>query len=353
MSFLNEVSRRIPLEKNLHHIACKGIRDSSLSLRITAPGLFTKPSIVIFISLLIIFQSCGKQQRSLISFYYPDDVKITIDAPKLNTNRPTLLILYALPNGNSTEWTIGKKLEDGDDWHYDIQHIGAQTRFLRQQIRDRNIVVAYLENDLKSWPAWRKQFPDNSKLIHSIVDSVIACFPQQQLKIALNGHSGGGSFIFGYLNGVYNIPDIVERIAFIDSNYGYEDSLRHGEKLAEWLLESDRRFLSVYAYNDSIALYKGKPFVSATGGTWYRSKMMIRDFERLFDFSVVDQDSLIRYNSPDRRIQFILKRNPDRGIYHTEQVECNGFIHSILSGTVLEEKEHRYFSGRVYENYIK
>jgi len=41
MSFLNEV-------KNLHNIVRKGIRDSSLSLRMTLPGLFTKPSYLPF-----------------------------------------------------------------------------------------------------------------------------------------------------------------------------------------------------------------------------------------------------------------------------------------------------------------
>jgi len=41
MSFLNEV-------KNLHNIVRKGIRDSSLSLRMTLPRLFTKPSNLIF-----------------------------------------------------------------------------------------------------------------------------------------------------------------------------------------------------------------------------------------------------------------------------------------------------------------
>jgi len=302
---------------------------------------------------VIVFLSCDKKPESTICFQYPEDVKITIDVPKMNNNLSTLLIFYALPNGNSTEWTIGKKLAEGDDWHFDIQHIGAQTRFLRKQIRNRNIVVAYLENDLKSWPAWHRRYPNNSELIHSIVDSVASYFPNEDLKIALNSHSGGGSFIFGYLNGVEQLPEIVERISFIDSNYGYEDSLRHGKKLADWLLESDKHFLTVYAYKDSIALYKGKSFVSATGGTWYRSKMMISNLEQSFDFSVVDRDSLIWYNTLDGRVQFILKHNPDQGIYHTEQVERNGFIHSILSGTPLEEKGYRYFGKRVYEDFIE
>ena len=54
----------------------------------------------------------------------------------------------------SVDITIGKL--PGDDWHFDIQHIGAQTRFLRQSIKGKTLVVAYLENSLKSWPAWRR-----------------------------------------------------------------------------------------------------------------------------------------------------------------------------------------------------
>src|SRR5204863_8425521 len=89
--------------------------------------------------------------------------------PKSNFAKP-LLILYALPNGNTTEQTIGKAIKPGDDWHYDIQHIGAQTRFLRRLLPNRPIIVAYLENNLKSWPAWRKKHGD--KFIPEIVEAV-------------------------------------------------------------------------------------------------------------------------------------------------------------------------------------
>ena len=42
---------------------------------------------------------------------YPD-VRITIDAPrKMHKNRPTKVIFYALPNGNTIEWTAGKRME--------------------------------------------------------------------------------------------------------------------------------------------------------------------------------------------------------------------------------------------------
>src|SRR5436190_3002729 len=72
-----------------------------------------------------------------------DDARVLINAPgELDPNRPTLLILYALPNGNTIEQTIGCKEREGLDWHFYIQHIGAQIRFLRDLDRSRNIVVA-------------------------------------------------------------------------------------------------------------------------------------------------------------------------------------------------------------------
>jgi len=70
--------------------------------------------------------------------------------------KPLLLIFFATPNGNTIEQTIGKQMQPGDDWHFNIQHIGAQTRFLRNILTNQTIVVAYLENSLKSWPAWRR-----------------------------------------------------------------------------------------------------------------------------------------------------------------------------------------------------
>ena len=80
-----------------------------------------------------------------------------------------LLIFYALPNGNTIEQTIGKAIKPGDDWHFDIQHIGAQLAFLAGEDHDRQLVVAYLENNLKSWPvlaedAWgRGHFRDHRR----------------------------------------------------------------------------------------------------------------------------------------------------------------------------------------------
>ena len=94
-------------------------------------------------------------------------VTATLVAPAhLNSHKRIDLIIYALPNGNSTAQTIGRKLAEGVDWHYDIQHIGAQTRALRTRGYPQAI-VAYLEADSKSWPAWRRAQDTRKQMVES------------------------------------------------------------------------------------------------------------------------------------------------------------------------------------------
>ena len=155
------------------------------------------------------------------------------DSLELSGKKKTLIIFYALPNGNSIEWTMGKPLQPGDDWHYDIQHIAAQTRYLRAAMNDRNIIVVYMATKLKNWPAWKKQQGNGPSEIKRMVDSITGIFAPYHPEIMLNSHSGGGSFIFGYLDAVSKIPGFVQRIAFIDSDYGYEETI-HSRKLIQW-----------------------------------------------------------------------------------------------------------------------
>ncbi len=63
----------------------------------------------------------------------------------LKTDKKTIIVFYACPAGNTIEMTIGKQMEDDNDWHYDIRHIGAQTRFLRNTLKDKNIITVYLQ----------------------------------------------------------------------------------------------------------------------------------------------------------------------------------------------------------------
>jgi hypothetical protein len=284
------------------------------------------------------------------------EVKFHINAPSSKNFDPykkVLLIFFALPNGNTTDQTIGKVLSTGDDWHFDIQHIGAQTRFLRNMISEYNIVVTYLETSQKSWPTWRTKHSD--AIIKIIVDSVRNLFSKYNTKVVISGHSGGGSFMFGFINSYSEIPSFVERIAFLDANYNYDEYYyKHGTKLSNWLNASGNNYLSVLAYNDSIALYEGKPIVSDSGGTWVRSKMMVQRLKNDFTFTENIDSVFWKYLALNGRIKFILKTNPTRIIYHTVQVEMNGFIQSILSGTILEESNYAYFTkGRIYSSLIQ
>ena len=61
------------------------------------------------------------------------------------------MILYALPNGNDIEYTAGKarKSED-EDFRYGVQHIAAQTRWLRENKDQYNYVTVYLQASMRS-----------------------------------------------------------------------------------------------------------------------------------------------------------------------------------------------------------
>src|ERR1700759_4602726 len=84
--------------------------------------------------LLLSVSTMTLDAQQIDSFHMFDDVRITID--RAAHRRRAMLVLYALPNGNTTEQTIGHLLKPGDDWHYDSQHIGAQTAFIRAHVHE-------------------------------------------------------------------------------------------------------------------------------------------------------------------------------------------------------------------------
>ena len=123
--------------------------------------------------------------------------------------------------GIPIEQTVGKPSE-GRDWHFNIQHIGAQTRCSGRLIRAKTLSSpmseATTEGIGKSWPAWRAKRPDNPAKIREIVDAIARQIPGKP-RIALVAHSGGGSFITGYLNSADTIDDRIVQIAYLDANY--------------------------------------------------------------------------------------------------------------------------------------
>lgn len=276
-------------------------------------------------------------------------VRVVIDGPLASGPRPKLLVFYALPNGNTIEQTLGGRTTAGDDWRFDIQHIGAQSDFVREALPDREVVVAYLENDLKSWPSWRKAHGDAA--IPAILDAVRSRFARPGTRIVLAGHSGGGSLILGYINTLERIPEDVERIVFLDANYAYETG-RHLKKLTNWLRLDVSHRLVVLAYDDARALLNGKSFVSEQGGTWGRSRQMLQDFGEVFPIDSVKDQHLSRHESLGGRVRLLLLENPERKILHTVQVERNGFIDGLLCGTAREGVGYQYLGDRAYERFI-
>lgn len=293
-----------------------------------------------------------------ISFTCQPGINILINAPSttgFDKNKPTKLVLYALPNGNTTDQTIGKRPASGDDWHYHIQHIGAQTRYVRTINKDYNIITVYLEADIKSWGQWRKAVSGRDITIKETVEYIYSMFSPYHPEIELNSHSGGGNFIFGFIDAVDYIPAYVKKISFIDSNYNWNNE-RHGRKLKNWLEQSPDNILFVACYDDGNALLNGKPFISRKNGTWNKTHMMQRYLKKnmkQLKWNKTENDSVISFTTDNRNIFFYSRKNPEHKIYHTVLVERNGFIQSVLAGTEYENNGYSFMGVRAYDDYIQ
>ncbi|HVJ84005.1 MAG TPA: hypothetical protein VM452_00095 [Caulifigura sp.] len=247
--------------------------------------------------------------------------------------RPTQLIIFATPNGNTVEQTLGCKPEQGADWRVDIQHIAAQTRVWRRLNPGRNIVLACLAAEGLSWPAWRQSRKDNAETILRIIDTLRGWLPEKP-PVTLACHSGGGSFLFGFINSAETIPDWVERFVFLDANYSYDDEQKHGDKLLAWLAGDQNRRLVVIAYDDREITLNGKKVVGETGGTYRATGRMRARFER--DIKLAEQKAAAFVTTTGLNDQIVMHvhPNPDNKILHTVLVgEMNGHLEGLSLGT--------------------
>jgi hypothetical protein len=264
-------------------------------------------------------------------------VRVLFNAPpRVDPDKPTRLIIYATPNGNTIEQTMGCALAPGTDWHYDIQHIAAQTRRLRELLPDQNIVVACVEAEGLSWPAWRQKHPNHTALLDVVVQTIRGRLPNvQPVPVTLAAHSGGGSFIFGFINGFAAIPDYIERIILLDANYAYDDiSEHHGDKIMAWIAGDARRHLVVLAYDDRSITLNGKAVVGPDGGTFRASQRMLSHFGKETPIEQTRDGDISTYTGLDGRILFCIHQNPANKILHTALVgEMNGFIDAVSSGS--------------------
>ncbi len=301
------------------------------------------------------FQRSAYLNEQILKFSMNPNINVEINAPdpeSFNPNKRVLLVFYATPNFNTIEQTIGKKMLPGVDWHFNIQNIGAQTRFLRNLIHNETIIVAYVSTKLQSWPWWKTRHSNPDSIIATVVDSVKHIFKNFHTDVVLSGHSGGGSFVLGYINEVKSIPNSVKRICFLDSDYDY-DNILHGGKIISWLKSGNDHFLSVLAFDDRNVKWDGKNTAPINSGTFYHSTLMEEKLSSAFRITTITDSLFIKYIGLDGRIEFNLKLNPNNQMWHTVQVEDNGFIQTMLSGTKNEGEGYTYWGPRAYNQFIQ
>jgi hypothetical protein len=279
-------------------------------------------------------------------------VRVYLNAPVALNKKDRLLVIYATPNGNTIEQTLGSAKAEGRDWHFDIQHVAAQIRRLREISADEDIVLAVVQSPKLSWPAFRQAEKNAGDVIKGIIDETSQAVGAK--RIVLSGHSGGGSFIFGYIDAVEKIAATIERIVFLDANYSYSDDKKHGDKLLAWLREDGRRHLVVIAYDDREITLDGKKVVSSTGGTFRASQRMINRFTRDVTLSDETRGPFVHRAGLEDRIEFFIHPNPDNKILHTALVgEMNGLLQGLTLGTALEDKWGQFGGPRAYTKWVQ
>lgn len=266
-----------------------------------------------------------------------DGVRVVANvAGNFDPKAPTRLVIFATPNGNTIEQTLGCASATEVDWHFDIQHVAAQVRKLRSITPNENIVLVCTEAEGLSWPAWKRKFTDGPARIRKVVETVRGWLPEGTVRVTLACHSGGGSFLFGYLDATDSIPAEVERIVFLDANYSYSDADKHGDKLLTWLKADRSRRLVVIAYDDRDVKLNGKLVVSADGGTFRATERMRTRFSQDIELTetmtgnFVNRIGLDRRVGLDGRIALHVHANPGNRILHTALVgEMNGLLRGL------------------------
>jgi hypothetical protein len=283
-------------------------------------------------------------------------VRVHVNAPAGKNDQPrrgTRLVVYALPNGNTIEQTLGCKMSAGRDWHFDIQHVAAQVRLLRTLMPDERVVLVCAQAPKLSWPSFRKDVPDANAKARAMVDDWRRQFATENAKVTLTGHSGGGAFMFGVIDAGDEIPDYIDRIAFLDANYSFDAAL-HAAKLQRWLNGDEHRRMIVVAYDDREIEFQGKKVVGPTGGTYRATERMHDALRATFDLTAGEKPPFLETTGLNRRIHFYVHPNPQNRILHTALVgDMNGLVHVETLGTPHEEKWGTFGGPRAYTKWIQ
>ena len=282
------------------------------------------------------------------------DLRVHVNKPPIEIPTPRdRLLVYALPNGNTLEQTLGCRMTEGLDWHYDIQHVAAQLRLLRTIDRTERMVLVCAEAKGLSWPAWRRNHHDANQTILSLVGDWRKRLGGKHAYVTLAGHSGGGSFIFGLIEAAAEIPEWIDRIVFLDANYSFDATI-HEDKLQRWLAADPARHLIVLAYDDRRIELNGKRVVGPEGGTLRATRRMRTALQNHFAIRETAQPPFKVYQGLKNRIRFVVHTNPDNKILHTALVgEMNGLIHAQTWGTAQASTWGSFGGPRAYSRWIQ
>ena len=279
-------------------------------------------------------------------------VRVFLNARAILTEKPRRLVLFATPNGNSIEQTLGCQAGAGIDGHFQIQHVAAQIRMLRDIDNEHELILAVVQAPKLSWPAFRKENSDAAAIIREIVETLKADCRADDIVLCC--HSGGGAFLWEYIATVDAIPPDISRIVFLDANYSYSDDDGHGNRLLTWLNGAESRRLVVVAYDDREVELNGKKVVEPDGGTWRASARMLNRFQLDVTLQEDDVGPFRHVSGLNGGMQFFLHRNPEHKILHTALVgEMNGVLHSLTLGTQLEATWGRFGGPPAYARWIQ
>ncbi len=275
----------------------------------------------------------------VVTFDAEPDIRVHVNEPTDgngttdNDSRPTRVLVFALPNGNTLEETLGCAPAEGRHWRYTIQHIAAQTRMLRSMLPEERIVLVAVEAKGLTWPNWRATHEDANAAIAEKLSVWREKFGGPASKVTLACHSGGGSFLWGVIEGNQTLPDWLDRIVFLDANYSF-DAAKHDEKLRAWLdAPGDWRRLIVIAYDDREITLDGKKVVGDDGGTFRATERMHRAFAAAKPLVTAVDQPWTRTVGWGGRFRSEVHANPENKILHTRLVgEMNGLVHAQLIG---------------------
>lgn len=276
------------------------------------------------------FKNSPEFNEQTASYEYPagDSYPLHVHVNKpanFDASKKTRVIMYGLPLGNSIEQTIGRIKEEGQDWHYNIQDIGAQVRLLREKHPEENIVVAYLQGPEKSLNQWRKKHANSPELFASLIDDVKGRVGAPNAEISIAGHSAGGGFQREIIEHYATIPDNMKRLNFLDS-FHFLNVQQHGPKILTWLKAGNDHRLSVISYEDD----KAKMEFQGKGSSIARAQELVQFFRtngvELSQEEVGGDNGYTLYKGMSGQVNIIVMHNPTGAILHTETVHRNGLI---------------------------